>query len=61
LGGREGGRGDKTDRGCYELYFTKESNLKEGKIGLIKRKFLIFPFFLSIFFAITQFSNQKIS
>jgi hypothetical protein len=31
------------------FYFTKESNLKEGKIGPIKRKVFIF-FFLSIFY-----------
>jgi hypothetical protein len=44
----EGG-GDKIYQGHEELYFTKESNLKEGKIGPIKRKFLVF-FSLSIFY-----------
>jgi hypothetical protein len=52
--GPGGGRG-KIDYGYWELYFTKESNLKEGGIGPIKCKFSIF-FFL---FAIIQFGNQK--
>jgi hypothetical protein len=39
----------KTDRGYYKLYFTKESNLKEGKIGPIKSKFFN-SFLLSIFY-----------
>jgi hypothetical protein len=44
-----GGGGGQIDHGYGELYFTKASNLKEGQIGPIKRKFLIF-FLLSIFY-----------
>jgi hypothetical protein len=39
-----GGGGGKTDHGYEELYFTKESNLKEGKIGPIECKFFTFCF-----------------
>jgi hypothetical protein len=35
-----------------------ESNLKEGKIGPIKRKFFIF-FFVCFLFAIIQLNNQN--
>jgi hypothetical protein len=46
---RRRGEGGQNDHGYYEFYFTKESNLKEGKIGRIKRRFFIF-FSLSIFY-----------
>jgi hypothetical protein len=42
-----GGGGERIYYGYLEIYFTKDPILKEGKIGLIKRK--IFIFFLSIF------------
>jgi hypothetical protein len=44
-----GGGGRKTDHGYLELHFTKELNLKEGKVGPIKHKFFIL-FFLSSFY-----------
>jgi hypothetical protein len=47
LASNVGGGGGKTDHG-YLLYFTKESNLKEGKTGPTKRKFFIFFFLFFI-------------
>jgi hypothetical protein len=41
--------GGKSDRGYWELYLTKESNLKEGKNWSPNRKFFIL-FFLSIIY-----------
>jgi hypothetical protein len=38
--------------------FYNESNLKEGKVGPIERKFFVF-FSLSFLFATIHFSNQK--
>jgi hypothetical protein len=44
-----GGGGGKTDHGYLELYFTRESNLEEGKIWFHKRQ--VFHFiFLSAFY-----------
>jgi hypothetical protein len=42
-----------------ELYFTKESNLKEGEIGPHKTQ-VFHVLFVYVLFAIIHFSNQKI-
>jgi hypothetical protein len=43
------GKGEcEIDQVYEELYFTRESNLSEGKIGPIKRKFFIFFFLFFI-------------
>jgi hypothetical protein len=53
-----GGGGSKFHHGYYELYFTKESNLIEGKIGPIKRKIFILlfvsTFYLPLFNSVTK-------
>jgi hypothetical protein len=48
--------GGKIDHGYYELYFTKESNMKERHIGPTKGKLFVFLsiFYLPLFNSITK-------
>jgi hypothetical protein len=54
LGG--GGRAGGIDHGYWELYFTGESDLKEGRIDPTKHIFFIlfFLFYLPLFNSVTK-------